>query len=141
MQFKDLPIGTKFTLIDNSDTFMKVNNDKSCNTAVITYPDFTIDLDEEVSPNTSFTVFLFSPDGMDCVSDFKETQSIDECWENVSNMGSNRIFYPLSFVFGDETNTVADCDAQFNCIGMTVKEVKAYLQESDIQERVRMLLS
>lgn len=140
MQFKDLPIGTEFTVKGDSDIFKKISNNKYDNTAVIT-PDQTIDLNQEVSLNTSFTVFLFSPDGVDCVSDFKNTQSIDECWDCVSNMGSKWFFYPLPFIFGDQTNTVEACNQHLKCIGMTVKEVKAYLQNPDIQVAVNILLS
>lgn len=50
----------------------------------------------------NYKALLFSPDG-DFVTDFRDRSEIQDVWEEVSEMGSRWIFYPLPFVATDKT--------------------------------------
>lgn len=45
---------------------------------------------------------LFAPDG-DMVTDFRDSDSVEEVWDRVNDMGSRWVFYPIAFVSTDKT--------------------------------------
>lgn len=45
---------------------------------------------------------LFHPEG-DYVTDFRDSNSIQEVWDGINNMGSRWIFYPICFVTNGKT--------------------------------------
>ena len=49
-----------------------------------------------------YQAVLFAPDG-DYVTDFHDTNTIEEVWEEINNMGSRWIFYPFCCVGTDKT--------------------------------------
>ena len=50
----------------------------------------------------NYKAILFHPEG-DYVSDFTDRKEIQEVWEEVSEMGSRWIFYPIPFVATNKT--------------------------------------
>lgn len=50
----------------------------------------------------NYKAILFHPEG-DHVTDCRDTNTIQEVWEQVANFGSRWIFYPLVFVATDKT--------------------------------------
>jgi hypothetical protein len=48
-----------------------------------------------------YQAVLISPDGIDKVTDFAGSKTIQEVWDKLSNMGSRWFFYPICFVITD----------------------------------------
>jgi len=49
-----------------------------------------------------YKAVLFHPEG-DFVTDFTGNKTVQDVWEDLANMGSRWIFYPLAFVCTDKT--------------------------------------
>ena len=47
-----------------------------------------------------YKAILFAPDG-DWVTDCRDSESIDEVWEQIEDMGSRWFFYPIRMVIRD----------------------------------------
>ena len=50
-----------------------------------------------------YQAILISPDGIDYVTDFRNSESIQVVWDAIANMGSKWFFYPLPFVIKDNS--------------------------------------
>lgn len=53
-----------------------------------------------------YKAVLISPDGQDKVTDFYKSNSIQEVWNKVNDMGSRWFFYPIIFVIPDNNTKV-----------------------------------
>lgn len=75
-----------------------------------------------------YKAILFHPEG-DFVTDFRDRQTIQDVWEEVEDMGSRWIFYPLVFVATEKT--VVDTPQGLEFLkGKRIKTVKNYLSEN-----------
>ena len=73
----------------------------------------------------NYKAILFHPEG-DFVTDFQR-ESIQEVWEEISEMGSRWIFYPIPFVCTDKT--IVDCpDCLEHLKGKRIKTVQAHIK-------------
>lgn len=52
--------------------------------------------------NNNYQAVLFAPDGA-FVTDFRDKEDKQEVWEEIAEMGSRWIFYPIPFVATDKT--------------------------------------
>jgi len=74
----------------------------------------------------NYKAILFHPEG-DFVTDFTGRENIQDVWEEVAEMGSRWIFYPLCFVGTDKTIVDTPNGMEF-LKGKRIKTVKKYLQ-------------
>lgn len=54
-----------------------------------------------------YKAILFAPNG-DWVTDFRDTESIDEVWERIEDMGSKWFFFPIRMVIRDNGSVTTD---------------------------------
>jgi len=45
-----------------------------------------------------YQAILISTDGIDYVTDFHKSESVQDVWDAIANMGSKWFFYPIPFV-------------------------------------------
>lgn len=74
-----------------------------------------------------YKALLFNPEG-DSVSDFRNTKTKEEVSDEISNMGSRWIFYPLCFVATDKTIVDAPDGLEF-LIGKRITTVRKFFVE------------
>jgi hypothetical protein len=92
----------------------------------------------------TFKAMLFSHDGESCVTDFNGSTNVQRVWDNIENMGSKWVFYPIPFVFSETTNKVVgvpDC-FEFDTKtlkGMNVDCIKAFIKAN--QDYIHDILS
>lgn len=73
-----------------------------------------------------YKAILFHPEG-DFVTDARDSESIQDVWDQVADFGSRWIFYPLPFVATDKT--VVDTPEGLEFLkGKRIKTVIAYLK-------------
>jgi len=75
-----------------------------------------------------YKALLFHPEG-DYVTDFRDRKTIQEVWNEVAEMGSRWIFYPIAFVATDKTIVdIADNYPDW-WKGKRITTVQKYLQD------------
>ncbi len=74
-----------------------------------------------------YKAILFSPDG-DFVTDFRNRETKQDVWDELANMGSRWIFYPIAFVATD-TTIVDTPEGMEHLKGKRTKTVQKYLQD------------
>ncbi len=73
----------------------------------------------------TYQAILFHPDG-DFVTDFRNRETKQEVWDEINDMGSRWIFYPISFVATDKT--IVDAPEGFEFFkGKRIKTVSRIL--------------
>jgi hypothetical protein len=73
-----------------------------------------------------YKAILFSPDG-EFVTDFK-SDSVQDVWEKVCDMGSKWIFYPIVFVATDKT--ISDCPEGLEHLkGKRIKTIQEHIKK------------
>lgn len=79
---------------------------------------------------SKYHVELYAPDG-DKVTDFRDSETVEDAWESVNNMGSRWYFYPYPVVIETNSDTIAGViDSPMNpteLIGQPSKEFKTWL--------------
>ena len=75
---------------------------------------------------TKYKAILFHPNG-DHVTDFPRN-SKQEIWDEIADMGSRWIFYPLVFIATD-TTIVDACDGMEQFKGKRISTLQKYLQD------------
>lgn len=74
----------------------------------------------------NYQATLFSFDG-DKVSDFKNKESVSDVWNEISEMGSRWIFYPIPFVSTEKTIIDAPEGLEF-LKGKRIKTAQTFLK-------------
>lgn len=75
----------------------------------------------------SYQALLFHPEG-DNVTDFRDRATKQEVWNEIADMGSRWIFYPIPVIVTDGGKVVVDApDGLKFFIGKRVKTLRTYL--------------
>lgn len=74
----------------------------------------------------NYQAILFAPDG-EFITDFKERKEIQNVWDEINDMGSRWIFYPICFVGTDKTITDTPEGLEY-LKGKRIKTVKKILE-------------
>lgn len=74
-----------------------------------------------------YQAILFHPEG-DYVTDFRESETKQDVWDRVADMGSRWIFYPIIFVATDKT-VVDTPEGLEHLKGKRIKTVQAHIKE------------
>jgi hypothetical protein len=77
----------------------------------------------------TYQAVLFAPDGA-FVTDFRERETKQDVWNEINEMGSRWIFYPICFV-GTDTTIVDAPEGLEYLIGRRIKTVKNILASCD----------
>lgn len=78
--------------------------------------------------NKTYKAVLFAPDGA-YVTDFRDSESIEDVQVALSEMGSRWIFYPIQTI-ADESDYLVDApEEMYILIGLTIKEAGQYIKE------------
>ncbi len=76
----------------------------------------------------NYKAILFHPEG-DFVTDFTDRTDIQDVWNEVNEMGSRWIFYPIPFVATDKT--VVDCPEGLEFLkGKRIRTVVNFFKET-----------
>ncbi len=76
-----------------------------------------------------YQAILFSPDG-EHVTDFQDKNTVQDVWEEIADMGSRWIFYPIAFV--GTNKTISDTPEGLEYMkGKRIETVKKILQNAD----------
>lgn len=73
----------------------------------------------------TYNATLFHPEG-DYVTDFYNRKTVSDVWDEVNDMGSRWIFYPIPFVTTDKTVIAAPEGLEF-LNGKRIKTVRKFL--------------
>jgi len=92
---------------------------------------------------------LISTDGKEFVTDCHNSNSIDDIWQSIANMGSKWFFYPIPFIlkeskFNTLKNRVIDMPDNLikDGIDLRGKSIKSAMQWiADNQPYIQMILS
>jgi MoaA/NifB/PqqE/SkfB family radical SAM enzyme len=74
-----------------------------------------------------YKAILFHPEG-DYVTDFSNSETVEEVWDRVADMGSRWIFYPIVFVATDKT-IVSTPEHLEHLQGRRIRTVKRYIED------------
>ena len=78
-----------------------------------------------MATRNNYKAMLFHPDGEN-VSDFRDRETVQDVWDEINDMGSRWIFYPIPFVATDKT--IVDTIDELKFLkGKRIKTVKKYL--------------
>lgn len=76
----------------------------------------------------NYKAILFHPEG-DYVTDFQNRNEIQDVWEEINEMGSRWIFYPIPFVATDKT--IVDAPEGIEWMkGKRIKTVQKFFQQT-----------
>ena len=75
----------------------------------------------------NYQAVLFAPDGI-FVTDFRDREDKQEVWEEIAEMGSRWIFYPIPFVATDKTIVDAPEGMEY-LIGKRIKTAAKFLAD------------
>lgn len=89
----------------------------------------------------TYKAILFHPEG-DFVTDFRDRRTVQEVWQELSDMGSRWIFYPITFVATDKTIKDAPVGLEF-LIGKRITTAKKYFADTwkDNKEEICQLMN
>lgn len=78
-----------------------------------------------------YKAILFAPDG-DYVTDFTNTDTKQEVWDKINDMGSRWVFYPICFV---AKKIIVDTPEGLEHLkGKTIKQISEHLKNTDQDE-------
>jgi hypothetical protein len=84
-------------------------------------------------PKHTFCGLLVALDGAHQI-DARNCDTIQECWEEIDDMGSRWFFYPVCFVMNENTKKISGTpEPNFifkRCKGMTMAEAKEYVKKN-----------
>jgi hypothetical protein len=90
---------------------------------------------------TKYKAVLFAPDG-DWVTDYRESDTVDEVWQRLADQGSRWIFYPFGAVIVDHGGStsgsqriVDTCWPLKGIKGLAIKTVKRELAKLTDEQR------
>jgi hypothetical protein len=96
---------------------------------------------------SKYMAILFSLDGEEYVTDFHNSDTPEQVWNAINDMGSRWFFYPISFVTRDAGSNIThqriigvpDGLETFGLLGRTVKTAKQWIKDN--KPIIEMMLS